>query len=204
MHLHGLPLALVLLLAAPAGAQNLSVEEIGKLIDERVNALNPYQAILNDPDPERALAGMEIMLQQGDATLRRMALEFGLLSPNPTVRRTALEGFLASGPALSIRFDGTGIEDKGFGTWIPNLWNGTVDSENIGYWRIQVSGQDEETKCYLDQNGKCFITVNSDGVFFTPDRMNGRADITPEGTLAGSANLYGITPPVPFSVQLLD
>lgn len=197
--------ALLLSLAASASAQNLSVEEINKLIDEQVSNLNPYQAILNGPDPERALAGMQIMLQQGDETLRRMALEYGLLSPNPTVQRIALEGFLGSNPVLSIRFDGSQLDDEaGFRRWIPDVWNGTVDNDMIGYWRIRVNGFNKEEGCYLDRNNSCFITVNSDGVFFTPARMNGRAETTDEGTLAGSAGLYGVAEPVPFSVQLLD
>lgn len=190
--------------AVSVSAQNLTADEINNLIDDRVNNLNPYQAILNDPDPERALAGMQIMLDQGDETLRRMALEYGLLSPNPTVQRIALEGFLNSNPVLSIRIDGTQVDDEAaFRKWIPDVWNGTVDGVMIGYWRINVDGFNDDAKCYV-AGRDCFITVNSDGVFFTPSRMNGRAEISDEGTLAGSATFYGVEQPVPFSVQLLD
>lgn len=187
----------------PAGAQNLSAGDIEKLIDEQMQNLNPYQAILNDADPDRALAGMQIMLERGDETLQRMALEYGLLSPNPTVRRVALEGFLKRGPILSIRFDGSQIDDNGFRKWLPDRWNGVVDTDGVGYWRVPIDGYSDEASCFTSERA-CAITVNSDGVFFTPNRMNGRAELSEDGRLIGSAGLYGVGVPVPFTVQLID
>ena len=86
-------------LATIATAQTLTPEEISALVDKRMKELNPYQNLLNDPDPDRSLAAMQIMMESGDPDLTRMALEFGLLSPNPSVKRIAFEAWLSTGPS---------------------------------------------------------------------------------------------------------
>lgn len=188
-----------------AAAQSISAAEIAKMVDQRMNDLNPYQALLNDPDPARAQAAMQIMLESGDADLTRMALEYGLLSPNPTVKRLALESWLSTGPVLSIRFDGTKVQAKDFPSRVKNYWNGNV-SDGIGYWRVGVGKYLPDLKCFsnTDRADRCFITVNGDGVFLTPEALNGRAVITDTGQLEGTGALYGIEEPVSFSIRLLD
>ncbi len=176
------------------------------MINERINNLNPYQELLNSPDPARSLAAMQIMMESGDADLVRMATEYGLLSPNPTVKRIALEGFLATKPVLSIRFDGSKTSDKDFSNVVVRNWTGTVDADMVGYWRISVGEYLADSSCYANtyNTSDCFITVNSDGVFLTPRYMNGRATISPEGSLIGTANLSNVTDTVPFTIQLID
>lgn len=188
----------------PSGeAQELTADEIRALVDQRMGDLNPYQELLNDPDPARSMAAMQIMMESGDDTLVRMATEYGILSPNPTVKRAALESYLATQPILSIRFDGSAAEGQ-FAATVQSTWNGTVTPESVGYWRIGVGAFDEANKCFPESRGACFITVNSDGVFLTPYLMNGRATIGDDGTLAGSANLHRVSSAVPFTIQLID
>lgn len=186
-------------------AQSLSPDEINKMIEERVSNLNPYQALLNHPDPERSRMAMQIMLESKDADLTAMALEFGLLSANPEVKRLAFETWLSSRPILSIRFDGSEVTDRDFVSMIRGSWSGTAD-EKIGYWRIPVGNYLEESRCYAstDRQNECFITVNADGVFLTPSRLNARATISDDGQLVGSGSLSNVSEAVPFTVQLLD
>ncbi len=197
--------AAIFQMADPVFAQSLSPEEIAAIIDEKVNNLNPYQALLNDPDPERGRLAMEVMLDSGDPELVRLALGFGLLSPNPTVKRTAFETWLKTGPILSLRFDGAEVKDTSFAGTVTSNWNGTL-SDGVGYWRIAVGEFLPEQKCYANtyHKDKCFITVNSDGVFLTPQYMNARATITDAGVLEGTGTMYAVDEPVPFSVQLID
>ncbi|KEQ05395.1 hypothetical protein GV67_15315 [Pseudorhizobium pelagicum] len=186
-------------------AQSLSPEDITKMVDKQINDLNPYQALLNDPDPQRSLSAMTIMLESGDESLRRMALEFGLLSPNATVKRAAFEGFLATAPILSMKFDGSAVKDSDFASSITREYSGTLDN-GTGYWRVPVGPFLTDHKCYassIDKNN-CFITVNSDGIFLTPRRFNGRAVLSDTGTLEGSGTVYQVDETVPFTVQLID
>lgn len=185
-------------------AQELSPEDIARMVDDKVSQLNPYQALLNDPDPERSLAAMQIMLDSGDANLQRMALEFGLLSPNTTVKRLAFESWLVQEPVISIRFDGSDVKDRDFPGYVRGYYDGNI-SDNIGYWRIGVGGYDNERKCFtFPDNGNCFVTVNADGIFLTTSYFNGRGSISEEGLLVGSGSMYRVDEPVPFTVQVLD
>ena len=70
-------------------SQNLSAEDISSLIDQRLAITNPYQDLLNDPDPMRSLAAVEIMIGSQDASLARLAIQYGLESGRPEVRQLA-------------------------------------------------------------------------------------------------------------------
>lgn len=187
-------------------AQSLSPDDIRSMVDQRISNLNPYQELLNDPDPARSLAAMQIMMESDDPELVRMAMEYGILSPNPTVKRTAFESFLETGPVFSIRFDGTDAKDEDFPGQIRRYWSGTAMPDKTGYWRIAVGEYLSDRQCYANtyNTNDCFLTVNSDGVFFTPQRMNGRAIIGDDGRLVGIANIENVGDPVPFTVQLID
>lgn len=192
-------------MTGPVFTQSLSPEDIEAMTDKRMGNLNPYQVLLNDADPVRGRIAMEIMLDSGDPDLVRLALDFGLLSPNPTVKRIAFETWLKTGPILSLRFDGTTVKDTSYPNTIKNYWNGSL-SDGIGYWRIAVGPFLPDMKCFASavSTDTCFITVNSDGVFLTPQAMNARATITDAGVLEGTATLYNVKDPIPFSIQLID
>ena len=136
------------LCASAAFGQSLTPDQIRGLIDERVNSLNPYAELLNDPDPARSLAALRIMMESGDDTLVQMALEFGLLSADPVVRRTAFESFLSTGPILSIRFDGSAHQDTGqFASWVTvSAWSGTVGPDHIAFWRVPIGDYSEQSR----------------------------------------------------------
>lgn len=198
-------------LAVGASSQSLTPEELEAMINERVNAQNPYRAFLADPDPERSLAAMQIMLESGDDDLVRMALEFGLLSPNPTVRRIAVEAFMATGPVLSIRFDGSASEDNDFVSLVRNTMSGTVDPDGIGFARAAVGPLSEDGTCFIDTvRGNCLVTINSDGVFLSiyltwnKPYASARMVVNDAGQLEGVASLWNVNEPIPVTIQLLD
>lgn len=199
-------IAAIFCLPALASAQSLTPEQIAAMVDEKVNAQNPYAELLNNQDPARSLAAMEIMLESGDPKLTRMALEFGLLSTNPSVKRTALESYLNSKPVLSFRFDGSETES----TWFDSAMKGgnaTMTPERIGYWNLQVGDFDDAQRCYAHAGRKeCFITVTPDGVLWRTSngRTTGRFDIGEGGVLEGSSLIYNVNTPVPTSAKLLD
>lgn len=200
-----LVVAVFCIAAAPAFAQSLTPEQLKALVDERVNQQNPFEELLNDPDPARSLAAMEIMLESGDRDLVRMALEFGMLSTNPTVKRTAVEAYFSTKPVLSLRFDGSVTENRNLQGTLQRL-NGTYTPEKIGYVRMQVGEYNADNRCYMLQSGNaCFLTVNADGVILQNEGwISGRVVIGDAGELAGSALLYNVSDPIPLTVKLLD
>lgn len=194
------------LAATPLTAQSLTPEELRALVDERVSQQNPFEELLNDPDPARSLAAMEIMLESGDSDLVRMALEFGLLSTDSTVKRTALESYLRSKPVLSFRFDGSEIESSWFDSQMKGS-DATMTTERIGYWRMPVGEYDADKLCYKHTtHDTCFISVSPDGLLWqtTNSRVTGRFTIGDGGYLEGSTVLQNIDQPVPTTAQLLD
>jgi hypothetical protein len=203
--MHRLAGALAIVLPIFATAQTLTPEEIAAMIDQRMSDLNPYQELLNDPDPARSLEAMRIMINSGDQDLQRMALEYGLLSPNAATKRAAFESLLTRKPIFSIRFDGTDITDSYFDRRMRD-WNGTLDTDRIGYWRVPVGDFYEKGRCFaqVDDTDHCMVTINADGIFLTPYYMNARAEISNSGMLVGDASINGVPKPVPFSIRLLD
>lgn len=198
--------AIALVLPTLAVAQALTPEEIAAMVDQRMKDFNPYQELLNNPDPARSLEAMRIMIDSGDEDLERMALEYGLLSPNATTKRAAFESLLERKPIFSVRFDGSGVDDTDFAWNMRNRYSGTLDTTSVGYWRLPVGDFNEQAQCFVDAHDTddCMITVNADGIFLTPDRMNARAQISDAGMLMGEASLAGVETAVPFSIRLLD
>ena len=195
----------IIAMVQAAGAQSLTPEELRAQIDQRVQTLNPYAELLNDPDPARSLAAMQIMMESGDPELERMAREFGLLSPNPQVQRAALEAFLATGPVFSVRFDGSSTRDDQFTNQLRNAFEATVGPDKIAYWKAMVGEFSPGDGCYVYQNtNECFIAVNADGIFLSGRRYRGRARIDESGNINGSASIDYVEEPVPFSIQLID
>jgi hypothetical protein len=202
--------AMMVGMAAGATAQSLTPEHLQAMIDQELSQENPYKAILADPDPERSLAAMRIMLRSGDKELVALALEFGLLSPNPQVQRIAVEAYLATQPTLTLRIDGTRAQGNKLADLVRYL-DGTFDIEKMGFLRIDVGALSDDRTCYVDKasNSQCIVTVNSDGIFLTLYRwgnsqINSRMQLNDSGGLEGMAQLRGIDELVPISFRLLN
>ena len=191
-------------------AQTLSIDDLRAQIDTRVEEMNPYAELLNDPDPARSMAAMEIMLEQGDETLKRMALEFGLLSPNPQVRRAAFEAYLATKPNLTVQVDGSSVEEgeQSFRNAI-NYLGGTISANRKAFFLVRPGKYNAENDCFVLKNGdRCTLTSNGDGVFLSykdafSDYSNGRGVLTEEGTISGTLSLTGVKSALPFVVQIM-
>ncbi len=192
-------------LAQGAGAQALTPEELRALIDQRVEGLDPYQALLNDPDPARSRAAVRIMMETGDPDLVQMAREFGLASPNPEVRRIALEAFLATGPVLSVRFDGAGLEETYFAGDARSHLGASLDPDLGAYWTAQVGAFDPAQRCFVEAGREtCFVTVGFDGVRFDGPQYAARGTLDGTGSIAGHATMSRVAQAIPFVIQLVD
>jgi hypothetical protein len=205
--------ALVMGIVAGATAQSLTPEQLQAMIDQRVNQQNPYQALLADPDPQRSLAAMQLMLESGDKALIGLALEFGLLSPNPQVRRVALEAYIATSPVLTLKLDGAKVKDNDYLNIVRGHLGGVVDPDRIGFARLDVGELSEDGSCYLQAKKRnCLFTINSDGVFLSAlgERfsntfvVNARLVVNDSGQLEGAASLYDVDEAVPVTIQLLE
>jgi hypothetical protein len=169
-------------------AQSLSAADILSKVEETAGGMNEYQALLNDPDPNRSLAAMEIMLGSGDVKLMRMALDHGIYSPDPVMQRTALQGFFDSAPILKIYASGeNSSKDKGFKRDIENDLSGTVDSGGVGFFTVSVGPYIPDWKCYsfLVNTADCFIALSDSGILIKILGKKGALKMADDGELLG-------------------
>lgn len=186
---------------AAAAAQALSPAEIMAKVNEKAGNVNEYQALLNDPDPARSMAAMEVMLESGDAKLQRMALDYGLFSPNKQVQYAALRAFFESRPVLRLYIDGAEVKDQDyFNRSIGNL-SGTVDQSKRGFATMKVGEFDAKDSCYRhNNNNSCFVRISETEVAINPWRSNWiQLTLNDQGELRGA---IGFNPPAPITVPV--
>lgn len=181
--------------AAPVLAQTLSPADILAKVEEKTKVTNGYQDLLNDPDPARSMAAMEVMLNSGDAKLQRMALEYGLYSPNPQVRYFALKSYFDGQPVLHISIDGSKIKNQDyFGDQIRAI-DGAIDGRNIGFSSAKVGEVDPAQSCYVWPNtNDCFIRVSETGVAIALWGDWAPLQLDDQGNLVGTVDITGPAP----------
>ncbi|MCL4674511.1 MAG: hypothetical protein KJZ59_00380 [Pararhodobacter sp.] len=186
-------------------AQTQTVEQLRQQIDARVNALNPYQELLADPDPDRSLAAMEIMLASGDPVLMNMALEFGFLSNNPKVREMALTGFLTTGPSLTLEFDLSVTESEYVRRILLGVWQGAAGDNQRVYATWRVGPYNPATMCYEfhGYEGQCFLRITAAGVAVSGSDLSGQLTNDGSGQLVGSVSIGGRPTAIPMRVSLM-
>lgn len=146
-------------------SQTMTPAEILQQVNKKVSGINEYQQLLNDPDPARSMAAMEIMMSSGDPVLARLALEYGIYSPNRAVQRAALDAYFGTQPKLNVYFDaGKSNSDWRFRDPITN-GGGSILPDGTGYVLTDVGAFDPIQKCYLTVSAEsCRVRVTDDAV----------------------------------------
>jgi len=162
----GIITALAGALPALASAQSVSLEEFAAQVDERAQTLGGYRAYLTDPDPNRAMAAMEIMLESGEPGLVQMALSEGLYSPNPEMRQTALKAYMAGKPSIGLYFDGSAVTEELMDEYnhiVTYAYRGGVGPNKRASTSFKVGEWSDEFGCYLNQNVEnyCLARINA-------------------------------------------
>jgi hypothetical protein len=190
-------------LSFSAAAQTLSPAEIMAKVNEKTASANEYQALLNDPDPSRSMAAMEVMLESGDPKLQRMALDYGLFSPNKLVQYAALKAFFQSRPVLRLYIDGSGVKDQDYFTRSIGELSGTVDQNKRGFVTMKVGEFDPKGSCYRHTNyNSCFVRISETEVAINPWRNNWvQLTLNDQGELIG---VVGFVPPAPIMVPVTN
>ncbi|WP_425037422.1 hypothetical protein [Primorskyibacter sp. S187A] len=195
------------LLTGPAHAEShlLNAEALAALVDQRVNALSPYETLLNDPDPARSAAAMEIMLASGDQSLVRSAVSFGFQASNPELRMIAARHVLDTGVPITLAL--SGVSEDGlanFAKWTRYYLDAAVSPEGTAYVTIDVGPFDAEKGCYqmANQTSGCAVSLNSDGIFVKVPHLNARLGFADGATLSGAASVEKIDDPLKAELHL--
>ncbi|MEN9060855.1 hypothetical protein [Ponticoccus litoralis] len=185
-----------------AGAQSLSVAEITSQIDAEMSGLDEYAALLNDPDPRRALKAMEIMLGSGDPELERLALDFGIYSTDARVRRTAFETWIKTEPTLVFRFMAGKDRAEEVARYIGNF-KGTMNAEGIGTTSYVVGAFDADRNCYIWKSySNCAVSVSDDAIILNFDNNWSELTISDDAKLVGVVQLNRNIAPVPVEIPI--
>jgi hypothetical protein len=176
-------------------AQNLSVGDITKMVDEAQNANNEYRTLLNDPDPERALLAMQVMIEQGDADLQKIALDHGLYSTDASVRRVALESFFRSKPFLAITADGKAAmeaDENALKIYVERA-GGTVDPSGKVSLNHLMGDFDDKQNCFVYEGGNhCMVRISDATVSFRHHELWSDLTLGTDGILTGSIYIYKV------------
>lgn len=158
--------ALSLILAATtAPAQELTPDQLRAMIDARANTASPVMAMLNDPDPIRSLAAVEVMIESGDPQLAQMAIDFGLISAAPEVRRAAFIGFLGQRPTLLLTLTVPENADENFAERFVKSTNGAILGTDRATYSVNVGPFSEEWNCYLlTATERCAVELGPTGI----------------------------------------
>lgn len=200
-----LGLILAVGLISSASAQSMSVEELRKKIDERVGGLSEYQNLLNDPDPERSLAALQIMMESGDDVLERIAREHGLLSTIPAVRRATLEAFFKTGPSLEITLKSDSIPENVLGYFRNEIGQqqGSVVSDGA-YISTKVGAFKNQDGCwvYARATAKCLVRLSESGVSIFMFGKWHPFKLNEDGVLTGIMTTGWVTTPLAATIPV--
>ncbi len=112
-------LTTALFATAPAYAQP-SADEILKQAQERASVIEEYRQLLNNPDQNVRVAGLDVMLKSDDSAMREIAFSIAFASADDTMRAIALKNkfsylktlnFQLSLPEQPTELEETGIVD---------------------------------------------------------------------------------------------
>lgn len=168
-----------------------------------MGAVDEYAALLNDPDPDRSLAAMQIMIGLDDPQISRMALQHGLTSTSSAVRKEAVKGYLDTKPNLEMFIDGSEFDLAQFTANVSNQ-SGTVDTEGNGFVTYRVGAYDESMGCYVyhDWTNQCFVKLSEDTVIVTMWRRSAPFILDETGRLRGEMLVANLTPAAPTTIPI--
>ncbi|NDW04159.1 HEAT repeat domain-containing protein [Jiella pacifica] len=176
-------------LAFAASASAVTLEDLDRQINRRATTLEAFRQRLNDDNPAKRRAAMEIMIKSDDPALVRMAKEAGLFSSDRALRSAALKAIFDSKPRLRTELTSTDKESlQGIARFVAG--NGGSYDDKGGTLSFQVGAYSDEAKCWLDSRGRfCLIALSGETVSIFGDSFSGSLAATltlnDEGLLKG-------------------
>jgi len=157
---------------------------------------------------------MTLMRETGDPVLVNLALEAGLSSVQPVMRKTALDAYIATRPTLFARAELPAGEEarrdhlKNFVEYS----GGSLASETTGIIALPTGPWDAQRRCFVvgaGDDAPCHARIGGDGVaYLLAAGRGGYAawagfELAEDGRLVGSASAQYSGGPVTLTVDLL-
>lgn len=177
---------------AGQGVAQVTLDRLNQEMDRAADAMTPFRLILQDENPVKARAAMRLLITEGDAAQRQLAISHGFESTDPEIRLEAVRAILDARPILLFRWT-PGEGDVG------NRYNRSVQHFSGDYEvgqnarvPIEVGAFSEEEACWTRVvDGLCLARINAgelDFIFF--DGWS-QFELDREGRLVGEPNIGG-------------
>lgn len=175
----------------PAAAQ-VTLDELDAAADATEAAMEEFRKRLNDPDPDRALAVLHLLVSKGDPDQRRMAVRHGLQSTDRAIRATTLRAIFDSEPTLRLVLDPVSEEPSGTFSRDVNWWGGVIDTEGSATITLKITGFDSDEDCWTDEKTRsCFLRTKGDVVSLWIGGSWGSYKLDGSGQLVGEQAFSG-------------
>ena len=171
-------------IALPAAAQ-VTLDELDQAVREKDALMEEFRKRLNDPDPDRVLAALRLLLSKGDADQRRLAIRHGLLSTDRGIRATTLRGFFDSNPTFRAVFNPVSEElSQYYDDYVEDA-GGVIDNEGTSFVTFKVTGYDTENACWTVADEDCLVRMRGDTVSLWFGGSWGHYQLNDSGKLEG-------------------
>lgn len=198
---------LAALFALPGFAQT-TLDEITAQLDSQTSELEQVDALLADPDPNRRIAAMELLLESGNPVFVSRATEAGLFSSDTEMQAAALAAIFDAGGPFKLVIDMTaGSEDEtGIKRWIgPNgSWD---EAETEATYIFRTDPYAPEGQCWpVAGEDRCSIRMSGRTVSINDWRNTaGTFELNASGVLVGSMRYTnGTYNAAPATIPLIE
>ncbi len=190
-------LACLLALSAIGAQAQVSLDELDEAMNARDDEMSAFRERLNDPEPNRALAAMRLLIEQGDSDQRQMAIEHGLSSTDPEIRVAAVGAILQSRPILVSRwYPADGEISNNFRNRVVQR-EGTISVDNTARVPLYVGKRFDDANCWLingaaEMSQNCLFRLNAGEISYWIDSAWTEMSIDTAGRLVGSPMIGGV------------
>lgn len=199
-------LATILAVAVPAPTLAQSpLDAIESAVGGRAGELDRVEQLLSNPDANRRVAAMELLLASGDPAFIRKAAEFGLFSADPQLRRLAVRGILGAGGAFRIETDAA-VEGSTDLRDLIAFFGGSLGSDGKASIDFVLKGEfDAARSCWLSPQGKCTLVEAGSSIHLGEwQYTTGAFALDDQGRLAGTLLWRSNGKPIPARIPLID
>lgn len=181
MPLH-LALLSSLLLSLPVHSQP-SADEIIAQAQQRAGKIDEYRQLLNNPDQNVRLAGLDILLKSDDPAMREIAFSLGFASLDDTMRAITLKNRFSDLKVLNFQMS---LRDK------PTETEKSAIVEKFGgVYAVKLKSYDVNTGWLVFSGGEGQVVGT--GLDFQRDRCRGSFLLGEGAVLEGVINCKGIS-----------
>lgn len=194
------------LAATPSSAQ-LSLDDIEATVGGLSDEMARVDVLLAEPDQNKRLAAMEMLIKSGNPLYAQRARETGLFSSDKEMQRVALKAiFDAGGPfRIEVPVQGLNEDETRVRRWVLDNQGSLFDGDTKGQFLIYTSAYDEAEKCWKFKGKSYCAFVQSGDHYVLRDWGNfeGTVRLSTNGLLVGEGAPYG-RKTVKFQIDLVE